>query len=216
MLVLLGPPGAGKGTQAVGLARELGLAHVSTGDLFRAHLRAATSLGLAAEATMARGELVPDEVVIGMVRDRLAAPDAAAGAVLDGFPRTAAQAAALDALLAEAGGQALYALELDVPDEVIVDRLGGRRVCRDAGHTFHVRYRPPHVPGVCDMDGSALYQRPDDSPETVGHRLAVYHREVAPVLDYYRAAGRLGQVDGQGEPAEIAARLRAALAVLAT
>lgn len=211
IIVLLGPPGGGKGTQAVGLAEDLGIVHVSTGDLLRQSLREKTPLGLAAESYMSRGELVPDEVVIGMVRERLERPDAVAGAVLDGFPRTVAQARALDAMLDDLGRRPPYAAQLDVPREALMRRLTGRRVCRAQGHTYHVEFMPPEREGVCDIDGSELYQRADDTPETVANRLDVYERETAPVIAFYEEADRLVRVDGDGPPDQVGARLRAAV-----
>jgi adenylate kinase len=206
IVVLLGAPGAGKGTQAVDLAAALTVPHVSTGDLFRAHLRERTPLGIEAETYMSRGDLVPDATVIAMVRDRLAESDAAAGAVLDGFPRTVGQAEALDRLVSTAGDLP-RAVALDVSRAALVARLTGRRVCRAQGHPYHIEYRPPRVEGVCDVDGSALYQRTDDTLETVRNRLDVYDRETAPLLGYYRSSGRLDLVDGDDAPGAVAARL---------
>ncbi len=211
ILILLGAPGAGKGTQAVSLAEELGLLHLSTGDMFRYHLAQRTALGLEAEGHMARGDLVPDDVVIGMVRERLTEPDAAAGVVLDGFPRTVAQAEALDSLASELSLPLPWALAIEVERDDVVARLTGRRVCRGAGHPYHVEFRPPRVPGICDIDGSELYQRADDTVETVTRRLEVYEEETAPVLDYYDARHRLVRVDGSGGPDAVGARLRAAV-----
>ncbi|MFN2115161.1 MAG: adenylate kinase [Anaerolineae bacterium] len=211
ILVLLGAPGAGKGTQAVGIAERLGVPHVSTGDLFRANLAERTPLGLEAEGYMTRGDLVPDDVVVRMVRERLAEADAAAGAVLDGFPRTVGQAEALAAMLAEAGRAAPTALLLAVPRESLMQRLTGRRVCRDAGHVYHVDFKQPATAGVCDIDGSELYQRDDDTPATVANRLDVYDRETAPVIDYFASRGRLVTVDGDAGPNEVAERVGAAI-----
>jgi len=207
IVVLLGPPGGGKGTQAVGLAASLGVVHVSTGDLLRAHLAAHTPLGVAAEAYMSRGELVPDETVIDMVRARLAEPDAAPGAVLDGFPRTVAQAEALGRLLLETGRTPAHAILLDVPRADLIRRLTGRRVCRAAGHPYHVEFKPPRREGVCDVDQSELYQRADDTIATVTNRLEVYDRETAPLIGYYQALGRLTTIEAGGTPAEVTARL---------
>jgi adenylate kinase len=214
ILVLLGAPGAGKGTQAVGLAADLGAPHVSTGELFRAHLGEGTPLGLEAEGYMSRGELVPDEVVIGMVRERLAEPDASEGIVLDGFPRTVVQAEALDAMLEEANQPAPRALLLDVPRGSLMARLTGRRVCRAEGHVYHIDFNPPQSPGVCDLDGSELYQRDDDTPDTVRNRLDVYDRETAPVVEFFDTRGRLITVDGNAAPTEVGLRVRAAVAAL--
>ena len=195
-IVLLGPPGAGKGTQARRLSERLGLAHVSTGDLFRKHLREQTRLGQLAQSYMNKGELVPDSVTIAMVQERLREPDTVRGVVFDGFPRTVAQAEALDDLLAQLGGRVNLAVLIQVPEEVLVERLSGRRTCRAQGHIFHVKYNPPKVPGKCDFDGSELYQREDDKPETVRRRIQVYWEQTGPVVDYYRARGLLVEVDG--------------------
>lgn len=216
ILILLGPPGAGKGTQAVALASKFGLTHVSTGDMFREHLAQGTPLGVEAESFMRRGELVPDAVVIGMVRERLMQPDAAQGVVLDGFPRTVAQAEALDALAAELSLPLPWALTIDVSRPELVERLTGRRVCRASGHPYHVRFKPPLVEGVCDIDGSPLYQRSDDTLETVERRLSVFDQETAPVLDYYAMRHRLLRVNGDGEPEQVAVRLEAAVRGLGT
>ncbi len=194
-IILLGPPGAGKGTQARRLAQALGLPHVSSGDLFRDHLKRQTPLGRLAQEYMRKGELVPDEVTIGMVQERLAQPDAARGAILDGFPRTPAQAQALDRLLAERNAR-LVVPYIRVPEEELVARLSGRLTCRAHGHVFHVRYNPPKQPGVCDYDGSELYQREDDKPETVRRRIQVYQEQTAPLIDYYRQRGVLVEIDG--------------------
>ncbi len=195
-IVLLGPPGAGKGTQARRLSERLGLAHVSTGDLFRKHLKEQTRLGQLAESYMRQGELVPDSVTIAMVQERLQEPDTVKGVIFDGFPRTVAQAEALDDLLAQLGGRVNLAVLIQVPEDVLVERLSGRRTCRAQGHIFHVKYNPPKVPGKCDYDGSELYQREDDKPETVRRRIQVYWEQTGPVVDYYRARGLLVEVDG--------------------
>ena len=195
-IVLLGPPGAGKGTQARRLSERLGLAHVSTGDLFRKHLKEQTRLGQLAQSYMNKGELVPDSVTIAMVQERLQAPDTVKGVIFDGFPRTVAQAEALDDLLAQLGGRVNLAVLIQVPEEVLVERLSGRRTCRAQGHIFHVKYNPPKVPGKCDFDGSELYQREDDKPETVRRRIQVYWEQTGPVVDYYRTRGLLVEIDG--------------------
>ncbi len=210
--VLTGPPGAGKGTQAMQLAAEEGWLHVSTGDLLRANMESGTSLGRAAAAHVEAGTLVPDETIIAMVAERLAAPDARSGVLFDGFPRTLAQAVALDRIVEDLGDVPPRALALVVSPAVVLERLTGRRVCRAAGHPYHVIYRPPRQPGVCDLDGSELYQRADDTPETVSRRLAVYEAETEPVLDYYRARMRLVEVPGEGDPAAVAAHLRQVVA----
>jgi len=197
ILVLLGAPGAGKGTQAHVLARHLGLPHIATGDLFRAAVREGTPLGLEAQGYMERGALVPDAVTIGMLLERLARPDAARGAILDGFPRTRAQAEALDESLAQRGTTVEAALLVDVPEADLLARLSGRWVCTAAGHTYHETAHPPRVPGVCDIDGSPLVQRDDDRPEVVRARLQKQLGALAEVVEHYRAAGNLRSVDGR-------------------
>ncbi len=195
-IVLLGPPGAGKGTQAKILAQETGLVHVSSGDLFRENLSRQTELGKLAKSYMDRGELVPDEVTIQMIGERLNRSDCQAGAILDGFPRTPAQAKALDALLQERQARVNLVPLITAPLEVLVDRLGGRWTCRAQGHVYHEKYNPPRQPGRCDVDGSELYQRDDDRSETVQRRIQVYFEQTAPLIDYYRQRGVLLEVDG--------------------
>jgi adenylate kinase len=197
ILVLLGAPGAGKGTQAHVLARHFGLPGVATGDLFRAAARDGSPLGLVARGYMERGELVPDEITVGMLLERLDAPDAERGAILDGFPRTRAQAEALDRALADRGTVVDAALLVDVPTEELLQRLTGRWLCGAAGHTYHETAYPPRVPGVCDIDGSALIQRDDDRPEIVQARLEKQLGALADVVEHYRAAGVLHAVDGR-------------------
>ena len=199
-LVLLGAPGAGKGTQAVPLAQELGLAHVASGDLFRMHLGQGTELGLLARSYMDRGELVPDDVTVRMTLDRLSQPDCANGAILDGFPRTLAQAQALAEALSQDGRAVDLAILFDVSDEELLTRLGGRWICRVCQTPYHVVNKPPKVPGVCDLDGGELYQRSDDSVETARTRLEVYHEQTAPLIDYYTVAGKLARVDAKQPP----------------
>jgi adenylate kinase len=211
IVVLMGPPGAGKGTQAARLAERLGLAHVASGDLFREALAAGTPLGLQAQGYMERGELVPDDVVVRMVLERLGRPDCAAGVILDGFPRTAGQAEALDAALASQGKRVDAALLMEVPAAVILERLTGRRICRECQAPYHVVFNPPARAEVCDRCGGVLYQRDDDREETVLHRLEVYRMQTMPLVSYYRRKGLLRQVDGTGEVDEIAARLARAL-----
>ena len=196
ILVLLGAPGAGKGTQAHVLARHLGLPRVATGDLFRAAARDGTPLGIAAQAYMERGELVPDEITIGMLLERLEAPDAERGVILDGFPRNRPQADALDRALADRGAAVDAALLVDVPADELLRRLTGRWLCSAAGHTYHETAYPPRVPGVCDIDGSALVQRDDDRPEIVQARLDKQLGALADVVEHYRSAGVLRTVDG--------------------
>jgi adenylate kinase len=188
-LIFIGPPGAGKGTQAQLLQRHEGIPQISTGDILRAAIRAQTALGLRAQMYMNRGELVPDDVMIKIVEDRLNQPDAQRGFVLDGFPRTVGQAVALDQVLAAGRRHIDVVVYFDVSDEVIVHRLAGRRVCRQAGHIYHVEASRPKVPGRCDIDGSELYQREDDHEQTVRHRLEVYHRDTEPLVDLYRRRG---------------------------
>jgi len=197
VLVLLGAPGAGKGTQAHILARHLGLPRIATGDLFRAAVREGTPLGIAAQAYMERGALVPDEVTVGMLLERIAAPDAARGVILDGFPRTRSQAEALDRALVERGAAVEAALLVDVPADELLLRLSGRWLCEAAGHTYHETAYPPRVPGICDICGSRLIQRDDDRPDVVRARLEKQLGALADVVDHYRAAGVLQAVDGR-------------------
>jgi adenylate kinase len=195
-IVLLGPPGAGKGTQAQILAEKLKLVHVSSGDLFRENLKNKTELGRKAQSFVDRGELVPDDITIGMVRDRLMKADCENGAILDGFPRTPAQAEALAKLLTDLGGKVVSVPFIYVPDEVLIDRLAGRWTCLAQGHIYHEMNNPPKVAGICDQDGSALYQREDDKRETVMRRIQVYQEQTAPLIEYYRQQGLLVQIDG--------------------
>jgi adenylate kinase len=195
-IVLLGPPGAGKGTQAQIIAEKYELVHVSSGDLFRENLKNETDLGKLAQTFMNRGELVPDDVTIAMVRDRLSRPDCHNGALLDGFPRTPAQAEALSRMLQELGGAVNLVPYIFVPEEILVERLGGRWTCRANGHVFHEKFNPPAVAGICDEDGSELYQRDDDKPETVKNRIKVYQEQTAPLITYYQEKGLLVEVDG--------------------
>lgn len=210
-LVLLGVPGAGKGTQAKLLEERLGIPQVSTGDLFRYNLKNQTELGRLAKSYMDAGELVPDEVTIRMVEDRLAQPDAARGAILDGFPRNLVQADALEAMTAADGGVALVPL-IQISDEEAIRRITGRRVCRSCGAVYHVEFNPPRQEGVCDLDGGELYQRDDDKPETVRNRLYVYYKQTAPLIGYYYAKGLLAEVDGTQEIEQVQATLLALLA----
>lgn len=195
-LVFIGPPGAGKGTQAAMLEKELGLKQVSSGDLFRENLKNQTELGLLAKSYIDRGELVPDEVTIRMVQDRMQRADCARGVILDGFPRTLQQASALDAMLASHGSAINLTPVLTVPDEDLIGRLTGRRVCRTCGATYHVQFNPPRVEGVCDACGGELYQRSDDTLETVRNRLYVYYKQTSPLIGYYYAKGLTSFVDG--------------------
>ncbi len=196
VVVLLGAPGAGKGTQAEILAERLGIAHVATGDLFRAAVRDGSPVGLEARRHMERGQLVPDDITIRMLLDRLARPDAEAGVILDGFPRNRAQAEALDAALAERGESVHRALSIEVPADELVRRLSGRWVCRDAGHVYNEHTNPSRTPGRCDIDGSPLVQRDDDKPDTIRARLALQLTSLEDVVDHYATAGVLRAVDG--------------------
>lgn len=211
IVVLLGAPGAGKGTQAALLGDRLGIPHIATGDLFRAAIRAATPVGLEAKGYIDAGQLVPDDVTIRMLEERLQQPDAADGAILDGFPRTAVQATALDEFLGELGTAVSAALLIDVPAEDLVERLSGRRVCDAAGHVFHVTLNPPRVPGVCDTDGSILIQRADDTPETIRARLSGTLDDLSDVETHYRHTSALRIVDGRRPIRDVAAGLLAAL-----
>jgi adenylate kinase len=206
-VVLLGAPGAGKGTQAERLSENLGIPQVSTGDLFRENLKKETELGLLAKQYMESGELVPDEVTVGMVRERLSRPDAAKGAILDGFPRTIAQAEALGELLHDIGAELDVVPYIKVPEDVLLARLAGRWTCRKCGAMYHELFSPPQEPGVCDRCGGELYQRPDDTPETQKHRIQVYFEQTAPLIDYYREKGLLVEVDGRPGIEEIQAEL---------
>ena len=210
-IVLLGPPASGKGTQAARLREALNLPHVASGDLFRENLKNETELGLKAKVYMDRGELVPDDVTIAMVMERLSRPDCARGALLDGFPRTIAQAEALDQALAERGLKISLVPYIAVPDEVLIERVSGRRLCRVCGEAYHVKFNPPRQPGVCDDDGGELYQRDDDRPETVRKRLQVYWEQTSPLVDYYRDQGVLVEVNGDQPIHAVAADLRAAV-----
>ncbi|MGQ9833492.1 MAG: adenylate kinase [Candidatus Villigracilaceae bacterium] len=195
-IVLLGPPGVGKGTQAKILAEKTNLAHISSGDLFRENIKNNTELGLLAQTFINKGELVPDDVTIGMIRDRLSLPDCAAGAILDGFPRTPAQADALQALLAEFGGQVNCVPFITASEQTLMERLAGRWTCRAQGHVFHEKFNPPKQSGICDIDGSELYQREDDKAETVQRRIRVYFEQTAPLVSYYQQQGLLVEIDG--------------------
>lgn len=195
-LVMLGAPGAGKGTQANLLAQNVGLTHVSSGDLFRENIKNETELGKLAKSFIDRGELVPDDVTIKMVEDRLSREDCGKGAILDGYPRTTAQAEALDVSLAELGGQIDLVPFISVPEEVLMARLTGRWTCKACGHIYHTMFNPPRQAGICDLDGAELYQRPDDSPETVANRIKVYFEQTAPLIEYYREKGVLAEIAG--------------------
>lgn len=195
-IVLLGPPGAGKGTQAEIIAEKLKLAHISSGDIFRENLKAQTQLGKMAQDYMNRGELVPDDVTIAMIKERLSRPDCSKGAVLDGFPRTPKQAESLAAMLAGWGTRVQCVTYIAVPDALLIERLSGRWTCRAQGHVYHQKYNPPKVAGVCDIDGSELYQRDDDKLETVENRIRVYTEQTSPLIEYYQQKNLLVEVDG--------------------
>ncbi|MFJ2776108.1 MULTISPECIES: adenylate kinase [unclassified Kitasatospora] len=211
-IVLVGPPGAGKGTQAHLLAKTLSIPHISTGDLFRANIGQGTPLGLEAKSYMDAGRLVPDEVTIGMAKDRMLQPDAANGFLLDGFPRNLGQAEALDGFLAEQGIKLDGVLDLEVPEDEVVRRIAGRRLCRkDGGHVFHVDYNPPKTEGVCDECGGELYQRSDDTEEKVRTRLEVYHTETEPIIEYYAQQGLVATIPALGKVDEVTQRAIEAL-----
>lgn len=194
-IVMLGPPGAGKGTQAKIMAETLGLVHISSGDLFRENLNNQTELGKLANTYMSKGELVPDDVTIAMVKERLSRPDCYKGAVLDGFPRTPAQAEALEIIMNELGGEVNLVPYVSVPDEVLVERLGGRWMSH-SGRVYHALYNPPRVRWFDDIDGTALYQREDDKAETVRRRIEVYIQQTSPLIEHYRKLGLLVEIDG--------------------
>ena len=195
-IVLLGPPGVGKGTQAEILSEQTGLIRVSTGDLFREHIRNKTELGILAQSFIHEGELVPDDVTIAMVKERITRPDCKVGVILDGFPRTPVQADATSVMLEEMGEELDAVPYIIVPEEVIIERLSGRWTCRDHGHVFHCSFNPPAKKGVCDHDGSELYQRDDDKLETVKHRIEVYLDRTSPLIEYYRKKGLLAEIRG--------------------
>jgi adenylate kinase len=214
-LILLGPPGAGKGTQAERLREDFGLPHISTGDMLRAEVSAGSELGLAAKRYMDAGDLVPDEVIVGMISKRVREADASDGFLLDGFPRNAEQAGALAKALEGLSRQLTAALLIDVPDDELVRRLAGRRVCvKNPSHIYHVEFDPPKHDGVCDQDGSRLIQRDDDKEQTIRHRLDVYHAQTEPLIEHYDDAGLLRRFDGTREPDEVHARIRATIATL--
>ena len=210
-LILLGPPGAGKGTQAKMLTETFGTPQISTGDILRAAVKEGTPLGKQAQAFMDDGKLVPDEVVIGIVTERLQEPDCNQGFILDGFPRTVAQADALQENLRELGKELDRVIALQVDTEALVERLTGRRTCKSCGRGYHVKFDPPAVEGRCDACGGELYQRDDDREETIRKRLEVYERQTAPLIDYYRNAGLLIEVDGMQQIEEVRETLLAAL-----
>jgi adenylate kinase len=213
-LILFGPPGAGKGTQAERLRTDFQLPFISTGDMLRANVKQETELGRQAQAYMDKGELVPDQLIVAMAAERLQHEDAQDGFILDGFPRTIEQAKALDKQLTDLGRRVTAALLIDVPDEEVVRRLSGRRVCTKSGHNYHVEFDPPKHEGVCDQDGSRLIQRDDDKPEVITNRLRVYHEKTKPLVDYYDDLGLMRRIDGTREPTEVNGHIRAVIATL--
>jgi len=213
-LVLLGPPGSGKGTQGERLQEDLELPYYATGDILRAAVREGTELGRAAKDYMDRGDLVPDEVIVGMIGERIDSSEAADGFILDGFPRTAPQAEALATKLDELGRELTAVLLIDVSDEEVVRRLGGRRTCVENGHVFHVEFNPPEQEGLCDVDGSELIVRDDDKPEVIRHRLEQYHEKTAPLIEHYDSQSLLRQIDGAVAPDAVADEIQRTLATL--
>jgi adenylate kinase len=213
-LILIGPPGAGKGTQAERLQHDFQLPFISTGEMLREHVKQETDLGLQAKSYMDAGDLVPDELILAMVAERLRAPDAQDGFILDGFPRNLEQAAALEKQLSELGRRVTAALLIDVPDEELIRRLSGRRVCVKAGHNYHVEFDPPKHEGVCDQDGSRLVQRDDDKPEVIKNRLEVYHEKTKPLIDYFDQQGLMRRIDGTRPAPEVHDHIRAVIATL--
>jgi adenylate kinase len=213
-VILLGPPGAGKGTQALVIEQQVGLTHVASGDLFRAAIKQGTLLGLQAQGFMDRGELVPDELVIRMIVERVRCADCDDGVLFDGFPRTAAQAVALDTALAEHERQIDYVLFLDVPNDVLLRRIAGREICAGCGAIHNSYYFPSRRPGVCDTCGDRLYQRGDDTLGTARHRLEVYFAQTLPLIEYYRRQGKLVELDGQRDIAQVSEAMLEALGLL--
>lgn len=213
-LVLLGPPGSGKGTQGERLQEDLRLPYFATGDILRAAVRDETGLGRLAKEYMDRGDLVPDEVIVGAIGERIDSAEAADGFILDGFPRTVPQAEALAAKLDELGHRLTGVLLIDAPDEEVMRRLGGRRTCVENGHVFHVDFNPPEEEGVCDIDGSELIVRDDDKPEVIRHRLEQYHDKTEPLIDFYDGQSLLRRIDGGAPPEEVAATVGRTLATL--
>src|SRR3954453_13331868 len=213
-LVLLGPPGSGKGTQGERLQEDLALPYYATGDILRAAVREGTQLGKAAKDYMDRGDLVPDEVIVGMIGERIDSAEAADGFILDGFPRTIPQADALGTRLTELDGELPAVLVIAGADEEVVPRLGGRRTCAENGHVFHVEFSPPKQEGVCDIDGSELVVRDDDKPEVIRHRLEQYHAKTAPLVEYYDGQSLLRRIDGASSPESVGEEIRRTLATL--
>ncbi|MEW6083350.1 MAG: adenylate kinase [Chloroflexota bacterium] len=210
-IVLLGPPGVGKGTQAKILSERTGLAHISSGDLFRENLKNQTELGKLAQTFMSKGDLVPDDVTIAMIKDRLGRSDCKAGAILDGFPRTPAQAEALETMLADFNGHVNAVPVISAPRDVLIERLSDRWTCRESGHIFNMKSNPPKVTGKCDFDGSELYQRDDDRAETVSKRIDIYLEQTSPLIKYYRDHGKLLEIDGLQSIEQVTQTLMTAL-----
>jgi adenylate kinase len=198
-ILLMGPPGAGNGTQAANLVKEFGIPHISTGDMFRAAVKEGTELGKQAKACMDAGKLVPDEITIGIVRERLAKPDCAKGFILDGFPRTVEQADALQKILEELSITLTRVVDISVPNASLIERAVGRRICKSCGATYHIKFNPTKSEGVCDDCGGELYQRADDTEETMSNRLSVYDAQTKPLIDYYKKAGLYSLIDGSQE-----------------
>jgi len=213
-LILFGPPGAGKGTQAERLRGDFPLAYIATGDMLRANVKEQTELGVKAKQYMDNGDLVPDDLIVAMAAERLREDDAQDGFILDGFPRTLDQARALEEELSRVGRRVTAVLLIDVPDEEVIRRLSGRRVCVKGGHNYHVEFDPPKHDGVCDQDGSRLIQRDDDKPEVIENRLRVYHSKTKPLVEYYDEKGLLRRIDGTREPADVHGHIRAVIATL--
>lgn len=213
-LILLGPPGSGKGTQGERLQEDFRLPYYATGNILRAAVEGETELGRTAKQYMDQGDLVPDEVVIGLIAERIQGPEAADGFILDGFPRTTPQAEALDAELERLGRQLTATLLIEVPEEEVVRRLGGRRTCVENGHVFHVEFDPPRHEDICDIDGSRLMIRDDDKPEVIRRRLEQYRQKTEPLISYYDERGQLRRIDGTRSPDEVGDRIRAMLATL--
>jgi len=213
-LILLGPPGSGKGTQGERLQEDLEYPYYATGDILRAAVKEGTEVGKAAKEYMDRGDLVPDEVIIGIIAERLESGEADHGFILDGFPRTVVQAEALDTELGSLGRQLTAVILIDVDDDEIINRLSGRRVCQEKGHVYHVEYNPPAAEGVCDVDGSGLYVRDDDKPEVIRHRLDQYHDKTAPLVDYYKKQGLLNSIEGADDPDRVGEKIRTLVSTL--
>jgi adenylate kinase len=213
-LILLGPPGSGKGTQGEALQEDFRLPYYATGDILRTAVKEGTDIGEKAKEYMDRGDLVPDEVIIGVIAERVQADEASDGFILDGFPRTVPQAEALEDEIKKLGREMTAAVLIDVPDEEVVRRLGGRRTCEEKGHVFHLEFNPPKEEGVCDVDGSKLVIRDDDKPDVIKHRLDQYHEKTEPLVEHYEQQGILQHVDGKDTPDNVSEKIRGLLATL--